>query len=128
MTQDAMALAMAFAGYPMHQTTVAKIENGGRPTSVGELAALAMIFEVPMAALLTISDASRDYAILAELAAKIAEYESELATLTQRQTLLVNQISTSRTVYDDVKRQLDARHGFFNAERIAFEHPNGEDN
>lgn len=47
-TQGDLAARMTSAGYPMHQTTVAKIESGSRPTNVGELAALAAIFGVPI--------------------------------------------------------------------------------
>ena len=44
-TQDDLAKRMTAAGHPMHQTTVAKIESGNRPTPVGEIAALAAILD-----------------------------------------------------------------------------------
>lgn len=43
-TQGDLAKRMTSAGYPMHQTTVAKIENATRPTSVEEMFALSAIF------------------------------------------------------------------------------------
>lgn len=46
------------AGYTMHQTTVAKLESGGRPTSIGEAAALARIMRVSVSDLL--GDGDRD--------------------------------------------------------------------
>ncbi len=52
-TQDEVAQWMTAAGYPMHQTTVAKIESGSRPTSVGEVDALASIFGKSVASLFT---------------------------------------------------------------------------
>lgn len=48
LTQEWVAQWMTAAGYPMHQTTVAKLENAGRPTPVSEVAALASLFEVPI--------------------------------------------------------------------------------
>ncbi|WP_158564199.1 helix-turn-helix domain-containing protein [Jiangella anatolica] len=45
-TQEQLANRMSTAGYPMHQVTVGKLETGRRPTSVGEVVALAAIFEV----------------------------------------------------------------------------------
>lgn len=55
-TQGDLAKRMATAGYPMHQTTVAKMESGARPTTVNEVAALAFIFGVPPSALLSDDD------------------------------------------------------------------------
>lgn len=50
-TQDDLARHLAAAGYTMHQTTVAKMESGVRPTDVGEIAAIAAIFGIQPAAL-----------------------------------------------------------------------------
>ena len=47
-TQGDLAQRLTAAGYPMHQTTVAKMEGGSRPTNVGEVAALAAIFGIPI--------------------------------------------------------------------------------
>lgn len=48
-TQDDLAKRMTAAGHPLHQTTVAKIESGNRPTPVGEIAVLAAILDAPIA-------------------------------------------------------------------------------
>lgn len=45
-SQEQLAQQMTARGYDMHQTTVAKIENAGRPTSIGEAVALAEIFDL----------------------------------------------------------------------------------
>jgi transcriptional regulator with XRE-family HTH domain len=45
-TQEDLARQMGNYGFPMHQVTVGKIENAGRPTPVGEVVALAAIFDV----------------------------------------------------------------------------------
>jgi transcriptional regulator with XRE-family HTH domain len=50
-TQDDLAERLTAAGFPIHQTTVAKMEGGTRPTNVGEIAALAELFDVPIGTL-----------------------------------------------------------------------------
>lgn len=52
-TQDDLSKRMTAEGFPMHQTTVAKLESGGRPTSIAELTALAALFGVPIPELFT---------------------------------------------------------------------------
>ena len=41
LTQRQLADRMAGAGYQMHQTTIAKIESGDRPVTIGEAVAAA---------------------------------------------------------------------------------------
>ena len=43
MTQEELSDHMAEAGFPMHQSTLAKLELGMRPTRVAEVAVLAYI-------------------------------------------------------------------------------------
>lgn len=62
MTQTEVAQAMTDLGHPTHQTTVAKIEKATRPTPVGEIGALATVFDVPVAELFLGSDAD-DHAL-----------------------------------------------------------------
>jgi transcriptional regulator with XRE-family HTH domain len=50
-TQDDFARRMTAAGHTMHQTTVAKLELGMRPTGVDEITDIAAIFGVQPAAL-----------------------------------------------------------------------------
>ena len=52
LSQVALAEMMTSAGYPMHHTTVAKLEAGTRPTSVSEVFALSAILGVRPADLL----------------------------------------------------------------------------
>lgn len=47
---------MTDLGLPMHQTTVAKIETGSRPTSIREAEALSVIFGMDMVSLLVDAD------------------------------------------------------------------------
>lgn len=46
-SQEDLAREMTALGFEMHQTTVAKIERGGRPLRVSEAVALAQVFGVP---------------------------------------------------------------------------------
>ncbi len=55
-TQERLATAMDVRGFPMHQTTVAKLEGGTRPIRVNELFALAEIFGLSPAHLLPEAD------------------------------------------------------------------------
>jgi transcriptional regulator with XRE-family HTH domain len=50
-TQDDLARRMTAAGHTMHQTTVAKLELGVRPTGVDEITDIAAIFGIQPAAL-----------------------------------------------------------------------------
>jgi transcriptional regulator with XRE-family HTH domain len=52
-SQDDLAARMSAAGFPMHQSTVAKMESAGRPTSIGEVTALASLFQLPLTDLLS---------------------------------------------------------------------------
>lgn len=74
-TQDDLAKRMTSAGYQMHQTTVAKMESGARPTNVGEVAALAAIFGIPIGRLFS-DDAADDAQASAAMARLFDRWES----------------------------------------------------
>lgn len=48
LTQADLAERLTDAGYPTQRATVAKMENGARPTSVEEVAAVAAVLDVPI--------------------------------------------------------------------------------
>jgi len=50
-TQPDLVRHLTAAGHPMHQTTIAKLESGVRPTDVDEITAIAAIFGVAPATL-----------------------------------------------------------------------------
>lgn len=83
-TQDELARRMTAAGHPMHQTTVAKLESGTRPTNVGEVAALAAIFGMPIATLFDDSDAAKLVLEAAALNYTMAALADELVTIKKR--------------------------------------------
>lgn len=51
-SQSRLAEEMRIVGFNMHQTTIAKIENGKRPLRVAELDAFAVTFDMPPEALM----------------------------------------------------------------------------
>lgn len=54
-SQADLAERLAEVGFPVHQTTVAKLESGRRPLRVAEVYALALIFRIPAASFFYIS-------------------------------------------------------------------------
>jgi transcriptional regulator with XRE-family HTH domain len=58
-SQAELGEALAKYGFPMHQTTVAKLEAADRPIRVNEAAALARIFKVPLAQLMAFKEVER---------------------------------------------------------------------
>jgi transcriptional regulator with XRE-family HTH domain len=79
-TQEALAERMTAMGLPMHQTTVAKLESGSRPTSVAEVASLAAIFGVDMSELFAQRSAVLPYeARAAEHLRRIERYADAVA-------------------------------------------------
>jgi transcriptional regulator with XRE-family HTH domain len=49
--QEEVARRLAWQGFDLHQTTIAKIERGARPLRIAEAAALAEVFEMPITAI-----------------------------------------------------------------------------
>lgn len=74
-TQGDLAERMTVAGYQMHQSTVAKLENGSRPTNVGEIAALAAIFGMPIGHVFS-NDLDTDSGTAAAMARLFDRWES----------------------------------------------------
>lgn len=83
-TQDQFANALAALGFPIHQTTVAKMEGGTRPTSVGEIAAIAKLFDVPIGTLFERPGDMATHLHLATLKIAIESIEREQAQLRER--------------------------------------------
>lgn len=87
-TQDDLARRMTDGGFPMHQTTVAKLENGTRPTSLDEIAAIAGLFDTPVGALFGRSEDIETTIRLTVLEQQVKAIEVEQGTLRQRLTEL----------------------------------------
>lgn len=85
-TQGELAKRMTSAGYPMHQTTVAKMESGSRPTNVGEVAALAAIFGVPIGSVFSADDEVDQMLLrMSEATSEAARLAQELVDLTKKE-------------------------------------------
>ena len=106
LTQESLAIWMTNAGYPMHQTTAAKIENGGRPTPVGEVAALAVLFNVPIGTFFDTSDHVTAHMELAKLAGTVATQARELAELDERSSYLRLEHAASLAKHARLERQV----------------------
>jgi transcriptional regulator with XRE-family HTH domain len=102
LTQRQLAASMTTAGYGMHQTTIAKIEAGERPVTVGESAALARVLGVDHAGLITNPGASWNRR--AELPGALAE-----------RVRLTEQVGKARMRYDAASDALDAAKGALRA-------------
>lgn len=98
-TQQELSDRLAEHGFKLHQTGVARIEKGERPTSVEETFILAGVFGVPPVALL--APLAEGWA--ATTPAKLAGVESVVSEL--REEL---RAATARV--DDLREQLEAAH------------------
>lgn len=117
-TQEELARRMAEAGFQMHQTTVAKLENGTRPTNVGEIAALAALLEVPIGALFGTADrAERQRAVqtlefrLRSLKAESEAIFDKRAELDIRMSHLAFEMDEVRADYEKAKAGYEAAVG-----------------
>jgi transcriptional regulator with XRE-family HTH domain len=95
-TQDDLAKRMTSAGYQMHQTTLTKLENGSRPTSVGEAAALAAIFGIPMPYLFATMGA-------ADLRVQLAGLSHTLDTISEERIKIRERLATLEAEEESVK-------------------------
>lgn len=80
-SQAELAERMTKAGYPLHQTAVARIESGKRPTTIQEVYALAAVLGVPSITAL-LSSGGEDMQLLAQITRKHAQVtalETDLA-------------------------------------------------
>ena len=94
-SQEDLARKMTDAGHPMHQTTLAKLESGIRPTSVDELVALGALLNVNPRDLIRVpseqgAEREVDEAMLAlqEVTAEMEEIDREMEALARRREAL----------------------------------------
>lgn len=109
LTQEELAARMTASGYPMHQTTVAKMEGGGRPTSVGEMAVLAAIFEMAIPDLFQDTDDARDRMELAAAERMIDAIQLDIDKLDERRAGLVAQLHAAQQLYKSLAAKLAKR-------------------
>ena len=95
-TQGQLAERMTVTGHSMHQTTIAKLENASRPTNVGEINAIATIFDVSMTALF-------DYSTEGQINLEVAGLENRLATISAEKTRLEQRLAALNTEFASVE-------------------------
>jgi len=108
-TQDELARRMTAAGHAWRQTTVTKTESGIRPTNISELATLAAVFDMPIAALFDDSDDVQlvlDGAALWYRAAALLEEETQLM---KRLDAVHAQLQSANKELDDYSRRVARR-------------------
>lgn len=111
-TQDDLAKRMTSAGYQMHQTTVAKMESGARPTSVEEMFALAAVFQVSVDKFFLVEDDARVHLELAGQANVLATIANELADLARKEGELREQYEAAQSLYHETERRLSQQARF----------------
>jgi transcriptional regulator with XRE-family HTH domain len=79
-SQEDLAERMTRHGWPMHQTTIAKLEAGKRPLRAGEAYALALVFGLPVQALWYVPVAGEPWT-LADMRQHLQEADDLVAEL-----------------------------------------------
>lgn len=137
LTQGQLAAAMTHRGSPIHQTTIAKLEAGTRPTSVAEVVTLAGILGVPAGSLFpSAAEMSRAEAemhridkAIAETRAAIEDADAEverwrgkLLSAHQALTDVVNGMDRATAVRDELGQSLEQhlrdRRAWLEAQRL----------
>lgn len=110
-TQKQLADRMADRGHKMLQSTVAKIESGERPVSIGEAVQLADVLGASLMDLVTDETAGgqeREYRQLAEARIKVRSLEHETAErdklLQEAQFLYENAVDRLQTARDELSK------------------------
>jgi transcriptional regulator with XRE-family HTH domain len=88
-TQEQLAERLSEVGWPMHQTTVAKLEGGARPIRIAEADALAVAFGLPIEAMWYLPIADEPWS-LAAMKDRLKGIDDFIATLEEhlRSTLI----------------------------------------
>jgi transcriptional regulator with XRE-family HTH domain len=88
-TQGELAKRLQAAGFKLHQSSVARMEVAERPTSVGEVAALARIFSVPIWSMFeSPSDRANPRVRFGQVKARMDEIDEELGQMGDRADIL----------------------------------------
>ena len=88
MSQEDLARALSAVGRSYHQTTIAKLESGSRPTPIEELYTLAAILDVDVADLVSPDPGRAVRRQIAGLTGEARQLADELQALAVRQATL----------------------------------------
>ena len=111
LTQQQIASQMTGAGYRMHQTTIAKIEAGERPVTIGEAVALAWALGVGLLDLVTEPDLDELAEALAELArcqARLAAEKDQLHSITSAANSAHRRVEQAHSDLTEAARRVEA--------------------
>lgn len=98
-TQDELSRRMTAVGYPLHQTTIAKLESGTRPTSVEEMLVLGAVMGVPVSEFL---EPGRPRSAEQEVAHELSSVEALMGQIKLRRTELQAQLAATDAELEDV--------------------------
>jgi transcriptional regulator with XRE-family HTH domain len=103
MSQEGLAEALSLSGRSYHQTTIAKLESGSRPTSIEELYLLAVILDVPATDLVVVQEDQNmeGHRELIRLTTEIGRLTKELAESTQH-------LEEAKREYEELTRSMGA--------------------
>jgi transcriptional regulator with XRE-family HTH domain len=104
-TQDDLARRLTAAGHPMHQSTLAKLELGTRPTDVAEITEIATIFGIQPAGLF--EDPSADE----QQVQRRREMRARLVEILEERSRLASRLQALDAEYDSITAELDAEYG-----------------
>lgn len=108
-TQSDLAQRLTAVGEGMHQTTIAKLEGGSRPTTVSELASLASVFSVPLAFFFDETDATRERLELAALAGEISSLTDRQAELGVEHAVVTERLDYMNRMYEELRSSVARR-------------------
>ena len=115
-TQDELAREMSDAGHQMHQTTVAKLESGTRPTSVAEVGALATLLEVPIGSLFGAADEMEKRAELKALEYRLRSLTAEASRITEQMDEMLERSTQVKFDLGRTKQEFEKAEKAFEAE------------
>lgn len=107
-SQEEVGRQLARWGFKMHQTTVAKLENGARPIRLNEVAALARLFAVSMADLWDDEAVSDEQQILE---ARLTDLQAQLRYAQQAEAVAARSHADARARLEAVQSELTTAMG-----------------
>ena len=107
LTQEQLADALSEVGFPMHQSTVAKIEAGSRSASISEVVALSGILDVPIDALVRKGDEAGPSARMDHLAAMLDVIADEAAAVSSDEERIRREANDASAQLAEAMRRLD---------------------
>ncbi|OBG69246.1 hypothetical protein A9X05_05280 [Mycobacterium sp. E3298] len=88
LSQEDLARDLSFSGRSYHQTTIAKLESGSRPTSVEELYLLALVLDVEVADFFGPDPEMEIRRQIAECASEFLRLSNELKAISMQREML----------------------------------------